>query len=102
RAQSSSMCGGRPQSALRRLFSFPPRASRSIFEKHTACRQIGANPVGGSEIAASPRGLPILDEPLDVLDRNGRPLILGAPQADDAEHLVEVAKGVGHRDGVVA
>src|SRR4051812_24100096 len=71
------------------LLPFPARAGRRVFEKHAACRQVGADRVGGPEVAAAPGSVSLLDEPLDLLDRYRRLLVLGFAQRQDAEHLVE-------------
>ena len=39
---------------------------------------------------AAPRGLALLDQPLDLLDRHGRLRVLGAPQRHDAKHAIEL------------
>src|SRR6187399_2435074 len=71
------------------LLAFPARAGRRVFEKHAACREVGADGVRGGEVAAAPGGVPLLDEPLDFFDRDRRLLVLRLAQRQDAEHLVE-------------
>ncbi len=58
-----------------------PRAARSV-----------ADAVGGGEVAAPAGGVPLFDQPLDLLDRHRRLLVFGAPQAQDAEHAVELVE----------
>src|SRR5438067_1261318 len=40
--------------------------------------------------------MPLLDEPLDLVNWNGRLRVFGAPEAEDAEDAIEPIEGVAH------
>src|SRR5262245_27326731 len=50
------------------LLSFPARARRAVLEQHAAGGEILPNPIGGSEVAPASGGVPVLDEPFDLVD----------------------------------
>src|SRR6476646_10228228 len=68
------------------LFPLPSRSGGAVLEQHAASRQVVANAVGRSEIAAAARRLAIFDEALDLLDRNRRPFLFRTAQAEHTEH----------------
>ena len=83
--------GAAAEAAVKRttLLSFPPGTTGAIFEKHTSCREVVADAVGGGELAAAPGLLPIFDQTLDLLDRHRWLIVLGEAEAEHAQHLVE-------------
>ena len=50
-------------------FLLPARAARVVLEQDAAIGQLVADAVGGGEVAPLARGLALLDQPLDLLDR---------------------------------
>ena len=72
----------------------PARALRAVFEQDAARLQILADAIGFGEVAAPAGVLARLDRLLDLVDRHRRPLVLGAPQRQHAEHAVEVVERV--------
>jgi hypothetical protein len=96
----------RSQNDFRRLtsdlsLSFPPGSARTVFEKHTACRQVMANAIRRGKVAAAPGGQAFLDQPLDLVDGNRRPFVFGAAQAQHTKYAIEVLERRPHRRGVV-
>src|SRR5205814_2048056 len=71
------------------LLSLPPRAAGIVLEQHTAGRQLAANLIGRSEVAAAPRGVTIVDELLDFVERHGRLFFFRLPEAQHAEDPIE-------------
>jgi len=65
-----------------------------ILEQHALCGQPAPDPVGCGEVASTPCVMPILDQMLDLLDRHGRLRVFSMPQANHAEHLIELVEGV--------
>src|SRR5438132_5009995 len=78
-AMSVLMCG-----AEAALLSLPPRAAGIVLEQHATGRQLAANLIGRSEVAAAPRGVTILDEPLNLVEGHGRLLFFRVPEAQHA------------------
>src|SRR5207247_891819 len=76
------------------LFLLPPSTAGAVLENHSPPQQPVADPIGFPEIAAPARRMPLLDQPLDLLDGDRRLLVLGAAQAQDAQHSIEAVKRV--------
>src|SRR5438309_3141278 len=81
------MCG-----ADAALLSFPPRAAGIVLEQHATGRQLAANLIGRSEVATAPGCVPIVDEPLDLVERHGRLLFFRLPEAQHSEDPVEYSE----------
>src|SRR5262249_60816061 len=75
-------------SDLAASFPLPPRARRTVLEQDPAPGQIVADPIGRGEITPPPRRLTILDQALDLVDRDRRLRLLGPMQRDHANHPV--------------
>src|SRR5438552_2671952 len=57
---------------------------------------------GCRESAPAPRGIALLDEPLDLVDGHWRLGVFGAPQRHDAKHAVELVDRSPRRIRIVA
>ena len=80
-------------------FFLPARPGGTVLEQNAAGRQIVADAVGGGEVAPAPGRMPLLDQPLDLLDRDRRLFVFRPAQAQHAEHLVEfVERRANRRD----
>ena len=76
------------------LLAFPARAGRRVFQHDAARVEVGADGVGAGEIAGLAGRLALGDARLDLVDRHGRALLLGAPERQHAQHAVAlVARG---------
>ena len=64
----------------------PDRTVRCVFEDDAAFRQLLADRIGASEIAAAPRRCPLRDQSVDLGIGPGR---IALPR-DDSEHIVHV------------
>src|SRR6185503_13111147 len=79
------------------LLFLPTGASGEILQKHTTCREVVADAIGRGKIAPPPRGMPLLEQPFDFIDRDWRLLVFGAAEAQDAEHAVELLENTADR-----
>src|SRR6266566_992289 len=85
------------------LLSFPTGPGCRVFQQDTASGQVVADAVGRRKIAPAPRGVPLLDEPFDLIHRDWRLLVFGTAQAQYAEHTIEfVERRLDHRHIVSA
>ena len=78
----------------------PPAA---VLEKHRRVPQVVADAIGASaKSRRRRRGMALLDEPFDLVDRHRRLFVLGAAQAQDAEHAVELVERLADDRDIVA
>ena len=79
-----------------RSFLLPACSGRIVFEQDAPFGELVADLVGRGEVAPLPRRLAVGDQLLDLLHRHGRLRVLGPPQADDAEHPIELVECVAN------
>src|SRR5580765_8126026 len=75
----------------------PPRPACRVLEQDTPGQQLVADSVCGREVAPLAGGVSVGDRLVDFVDGNRRLLVLGTPQAQDAEHAIELVEGLANR-----
>src|SRR5688572_6909304 len=76
------------------LLPLPACSARVVLQQNAAIRQVVPDAIGGGEITPHARGLPLLDQTLDLVNRHGWLRVFRLAQAHDPEHLVEVVHGL--------
>src|SRR4051794_39925260 len=82
---------------VRTSLPLPAGSPGAVLEKHALLREVEPDAIGGGEVAAAARRVTFLDGLLDLGDGHRRLLVLGLPQAQHAEHPIELVERRSNR-----